>query len=260
VPLPARVLDQVEALTPLAPRGRLLGVGYGVGGYVGALSRRRPGWTTIAVDVRPGRSFAMADAAARDAAHDPARSQAVVEGVSAGGAGATQAALAGDAAALPIARDACDLVLAPHLLGRVPTPTGVVSELARVCRPSGLVVVVVDGPSHQAVLRDLVNRAAGSSVWPAEVASDGVASMLFDGGVEVVAADTLADEIAIDRPAPVLGYLQGLRSLVEPRLRGFTNWTMVLARARAALDEALRRDGEWTSPVETAVFVCRPPR
>jgi SAM-dependent methyltransferase len=229
--LPDWVFDQVEAVRPLAAAGRFLDVGWGRGGYVESLLRRRADWITTGIDLSP----AMAAEAARR-----------------GGAAAV-----GDATALPVRDATCDLVLAAHLLHHVPLPQQVVAELARVCRPGGIVVIVSNGPGHQVALRELVNRAAGTTVWRRESPGAEDAVSRVAGVLSVVAAETMNDEIRVDRAGPVLSYVQSIRPLVEPRLRGFTNWTMTLARVRAALDEALERDGEWTSAIERTVFVCR---
>jgi SAM-dependent methyltransferase len=164
-----------------------------------------------------------------------------------------------DAQALPVRDQLFDLVLAAHMLYHVPDPARAAAELARVCRPDGTVMVVLNGPGHQRALRRLVEEATGSRLPVAggrlqlDRAPDVLAPYLLVAGTDV-----LVDEIVVTEPGPVISYVQSMRSLVEPGLRGFTTWTTVLARCRAALEQSLARDGRWVTTLETGVLLCRP--
>jgi SAM-dependent methyltransferase len=228
VDLPGWVFDHVQ----LRERGRFLDVGCGPGWYLRTLSQRRPDWSLCGVDL----SLGMAAEARR---HGPT--------------------MVADAQQLPAVDRAFDLVLAAHMLYHVPDPERAAAELARVCLADGYVLVVLNGPGHQLALRQLVESATGTRL----PLTGG--RMQLDRAPEVLAPhlvvereDVLVDDIVVTSAGPVISYVQSMRSLVEPGLRGFTNWTMVLARCRAALDEALARDGQWTTSLETGVLVCRP--
>lgn len=54
-----------------------------------------------------------------------------------------RADICGDAAALPLASESCDTVLATELLEHVTDPDRVVAEIARVLRPGGVAIVTV---------------------------------------------------------------------------------------------------------------------
>lgn len=228
VDLPEWVFDHV----PLGDRGRFLDVGCGPGWYLRALSQRRPDWSRCGVDLSPGM-------AAEGRRHGPT--------------------VVADAQGLPAGDRTFDLVLAAHMLYHVPDPEVAAAELARVCSADGYVLVVLNGPSHQLALRQLVEAATGARL----PVTGG--RMQLDRAPEVLAPylsverqDVLVDDIVVTGAGPVISYVQSMRSLVEPGLRGFTNWTMVLARCRAALDKVLARDGQWTTSLETGVLVCRP--
>jgi hypothetical protein len=135
------------------------------------------------------------------------------------------------------------------------------AELARVTAPGGRVLVVADGADHLAELRALVDEASGGSLLARsragrvglEDAPRALAPHLFVDRVE-----ELTDEIVVRAAGPVLTYVAGLRPQLEPQLRGFTGWTVVLARVRSALEQALAQEGRWTTTVHTGVVVCRP--
>lgn len=228
VDLPEWVLDHAV----LADSGRLLDVGCGPGWYMRALNDRRPGWRAVGLDLSPGM-------AAEAGQHHPT--------------------LVADAQALPVRDRSFELVLAAHMLYHVPDLDRATAELARVCQPDGTVLVVLNGPNHQTPLRRLVEEATGTGLpltggrLPFDRAPEALAPHLT-----VQSSDLLVDEIVVTEPGPVISYVQSMRPLVEPGLRGFSSWTMVLARCRAALQEALARDGRWVTTLETGVLVCHP--
>jgi SAM-dependent methyltransferase len=210
----------------------LLDVGCGPGWYLRAVGEDHPGWAAVGVDLSPG----MARETAR---HHPA--------------------LVADARALPFPPDTFDLVLAAHMLYHVPEPARAAAELARLCRPAGHVLVVLNGRSHQAELLRLVSEASGSAVGggAARLALEDAPDVLAPA-LAVVATDVRRDEVVVTEPGPVMAYIQSMRPMVEPRLRGFVNWTTVLARCRAALDTSLAEHGQWRTTLDTGVLVCRP--
>ena len=216
--------------------GRLLDVGGGPGANLLALADRRPGWWGVAIDPSPS----LVAAAARR--HPAVRAEVV---------------------ALPFGSGRFEGIVAGHVVQDLAADPGrlatVAAELARVCAAGGRVLVVLDGARHLAALRSLVDEAAGGRLlggadrptfeeWSAALAPHLVVDHV----------DVLTDEIVVRTAGPVLTYVRSLRVQVEPRLRGFTGMTMVLARVRASLEETLARDGHWSTPTETGVLVCHP--
>jgi SAM-dependent methyltransferase len=74
--------------------------------------------------------------------------------------------LAGDAAALPLRDAATDVTLAMHMLYHVPDQPAAVSELRRITRPGGQVLVGLNGDDHLGELRDLVIAALAGGGRP----------------------------------------------------------------------------------------------
>ena len=154
---------------------------------------------------------------------------------------------------------------AGSLAGAVVAAEGAVgpagAELARITAPAGRVLVVADGKDHLADLRALVEEASGGPLLSRSRAArltleDLPAALAPHLAVDRI--DQLTDEIVVRAAGPVLTYVAGLRPQLEPRLRGFTGWPVVLARVRAALEDALSGEGRWTTTVHTGVVVCRP--
>ena len=111
------------ALADLPGAGTALALGEDSIGALRALADARPGWRGYGLVAR----------------HQPAPR---------GG----HPAVRGDVAALPFRSGEFDAVLADHVPDRLSGAGRVAQELARVCRPSGRIVVVLDGRGHQAEL------------------------------------------------------------------------------------------------------------
>lgn len=121
--------DRVLELLELAPGGRLLEVGCGVGADLVESARRvraTEGGGAAGYALGIDRSLAMVAAA---------RGRAGSEGVS----GALS--LSADAGALPLRSASVDACRADRMLQHVPSPEEVVAELVRVCRPGGRIVL-----------------------------------------------------------------------------------------------------------------------
>lgn len=134
VDFPAQVIDVVR------PGGQevVADVGCGNGGYLAELARRGHQGPVLGVDLSPG----MLHAARARAVRLPAA-----------------CLLAGDASRLPFRSGFSDLTLAMHMLYHVPEPAAAVSELRRVTRPGGTVVIGLNGDDHLRELRDLIGAA-----------------------------------------------------------------------------------------------------
>jgi hypothetical protein len=121
------------------------------------------------------------------------------------------------------------------------------------------VLVVLNSRRHQAELLQLASDAAGVAVrgGAGQLALEDAGDVLAPH-LDVVATELRHDDIVVTEPGPVMAYIQSMRPLVEPRLRGFVNWTTVLARSRATLERALTEHGEWRTGLDMGVLVCRP--
>ena len=72
--------------------------------------------------------------------------------------------LVGDAQAIPFRADAFDIVLAAHMLYHVPDIDAALREIARVLRPDGTLLVVLNGRAHLPAMRTLVRQVLGDVV------------------------------------------------------------------------------------------------
>jgi SAM-dependent methyltransferase len=191
-------IDLVSTVLDLA---RLTGdetvvdIGCGNGIYLAGLAGRGHRGQTIGVDLSPG----MLAAARR---------------------GAPQAGLTvGDAAALPVADDAADVTLAPHMLYHVPDPAAAVAEFRRVIRPGGQLLVVLNGNDHMAELRELMTSTAGACGFRAWAVYDGFRVMTLDDGAELlsrvftsVQRHDFTGELRVPGAEPVVRYVASMRN------------------------------------------------
>lgn len=215
-------------------------VGCGNGIYEAGLARRGHAGRVIGVDLSPGML-----AAARSGA--PA-----------------MAAVAGDAAALPLADGAADVVLAPHMLYHVPDRAAAVREFRRICRPGGQVLVVLNGSDHLAELRELVTGTAavqrGEGWWGVQAHDaeyTGPLRTTLDVGAELLAAafgsvqcHEFRAELVVPAIEPLLAYVASMRATqASPDPGGFTS--AVAERIR------LGPDGTFRIRTHSGVLICR---
>jgi SAM-dependent methyltransferase len=186
IDLPAAVLD----LAALRGNESIADIGCGNGAYLAELARRHHAGPVLGVDLSTG----MLDAARRRAL--------------------AAALTAGDAAALPLRDHAASLTLAAHMLYHVPDLRAAVTELRRVTRPDGQVLVVLNGDGHLRELRDLV---ASLQI----VSREGPLGdqLRLNDGQELLAIEftsvirhDFTSELRIPRPAPIEHYVRSLIS------------------------------------------------
>ena len=79
-----------------------------------------------------------------------------------------------------------------------------------------------------------------------------------DQAWEPLVKNTVSSKAVTTAAGPIMTAVQLLRPRVEPRLRGFVNWTTVLARSREAVTRALDEDPTWRTTRATGVVVGRP--
>lgn len=182
--LPAAVFR----LARLAGSETVADIGCGNGAYLAELSRRGHGGHAIGIDLSAGMLNAARTAAP----------------------GAT--VLRGDAARLPLADGCAEVTLAPHMLYHVPDALSAITELRRVTKPGGRVLVVLNGADH---LRELTDLAA-PQVGPARAGS-WVEPLRLDEGQQMLSAafglverhDFIA-ELALTDSAPVAAYIRSM--------------------------------------------------
>ena len=123
------VLDRAQ----WAPGARMLDVGCGPGRYLATVREVEPSSGALGMDLSAGmaaEAFSFAPT------------------------------LVGDAQAIPFRADAFDIVLAAHMLYHVPDIDAALREIARVLRPDGTLLVVLNG--RVALARDAHARSTGA--------------------------------------------------------------------------------------------------
>jgi len=174
VDLPARVLD----LAAPAETDTIADIGCGNGRYLAELARRGFPGPVIGVDLSPGmlqaaRDHLNAAAASRAAFAAGAVAAALATATAAGGSQslASMALISADATALPLRDGTAGITLASHMLYHVPEPAAALSELRRVTRPGGRVIIVLNGADHLRQLRAALAAAVGRIRQPPQNAS-----------------------------------------------------------------------------------------
>jgi len=181
IDLPAAVLS----LAVLDGTETVADIGCGNGAYLAELRRRRHGGRAVGVDVSAGMLTA-------------ARAAAPTAGL-----------LRGDASRLPLADERADVALAPHMLYHVPDPLAAISELRRVTKAGGRVLVVLNGADHLRELKDLAAPQIGQAQ-----AGDWAEPLRLDAGQEMlrsvfgrVERHDFTAELALTGSAPVAAYI-----------------------------------------------------
>ncbi|HEY7324174.1 MAG TPA: class I SAM-dependent methyltransferase [Streptosporangiaceae bacterium] len=163
-------------------------IGCGNGAYLAELRRRGHGGPAVGVDLSAGMLQA-----ARTAAPGAA-------------------VLRGDAARLPLADGCAAVTLAPHMLYHVPDPLAAITELRRVTKAGGRVLVVLNGADHLRELKDLADQVPG----PAR-AGDWTEPLRLDDGQEMLTAvfgsverHDFTAELALTDNGPVAAYIRSM--------------------------------------------------
>ena len=117
------VLDWIGGYLPVAPGARILDVAGGTGRLARHLAAQADGATGVVVDLTDD----MLAAGLRSALDDGCNDVVFVRG---------------DATALPFPSGEFDLVVCRFALHHMPRPVEAVAEMARVCRPDGMLAVI----------------------------------------------------------------------------------------------------------------------
>jgi ubiquinone/menaquinone biosynthesis C-methylase UbiE len=188
IDLAAQVLD----LAAPAPGATVLDVGCGNGMYLAELTRRGTRCRVLGADLSVG--MLTAARSRLTAATRPAVALA-----------------AADASALPLRDGAVGFSLAAHMLYHVPEPADALRELARVTRPGGRVVIVLNGAGHLSQLRAAIAAVTGQDqATLGEIVNldqgESLARPLF---AQVTRHDFTA-ELQIPAREPLAGYIASL--------------------------------------------------
>jgi hypothetical protein len=57
-------------------------------------------------------------------------------------------------------------------------------------------------------------------------------------------------------PEPVMAYIASMQALAEGQLPAGVEWSDVLARVRARVEDEIARTGAWRCLTDSGVFVC----
>jgi ubiquinone/menaquinone biosynthesis C-methylase UbiE len=231
------VLDRARR----APGARMLDVGCGPGRYLATVREAEPSSDALGMDLSAGM-------AAEASAFAPT--------------------VVGDAQAIPFPMDAFDVVLAAHMLYHVPDIDAALREIARVLRPDGTLLVVLNGRAHlpvmrtlvRQVLRDVVRESAARSLpqRSSERLSIETAEPVLTKCFSVLAFEHLQRVLDVPDAEPVVAYVDSMRSFYEPYLPADFAWPALLDRVRARVDATIGAEGVWTDTSDAGCFVCRP--
>jgi SAM-dependent methyltransferase len=220
-------LSWVFDLLELPPGARILDAGCGNGGlWRHNLERLDPSWRLTLADLSEG----MLDAACA-------------------ALGSRARYVEADLQALPFADGAFDVVLANHVLYHVADLPRALDELARVLAPGGRFYATTVGERHLAELRDLVGRRAP---WNRNHERFGLGNGLarlapwFDD----VGLDEYPDAFLVTETEPVIDYLLSTAT-ARPLTEGD------VAEIRAAIDDAIARDGVFVLAKQVGLFAAR---
>lgn len=187
----------------------------GAGAYLDALRARVPGGQLVAADC----ALDLLDARG------------------AGGAVAIAPRLRHMVSALPFANDTFDVVLAAHILDYVADIDAALSELHRVLRPDGAVMVVTHSNSHMAEFDVLYCHACALLGVPEDEVSASRprrpfrverAASLLSRHFFAVARYDLPSMLIFPEVAPAMRFLESLRPAREPSLPAGVTWPMLM--------------------------------
>lgn len=166
---------------------------------------------------------------------------------------------------LPFRDSTFDTTLSIHMLYHVPDIARAVSELRRVTRPGGTVLVVTNGADHQRSLRDtfdrIVQNLTGST---AEPVLSTARRFRLEEGVEIlgqafhhVERDDFNAEIEVPSAGPVIDYMESIRSFHEHKLQKPVTWEQVMTLFEEEVKKEIVRSGCFRTSNRSGVFICR---
>lgn len=179
--------------------------------------------------------------------------------------GHTPSLCAADAQALPFRTDSFDTALCLHVLYHVPDIPLAVSELRRVVKPGGCVLVGTNGSRHQRTIREFFDQVVSElSEEPAEPLISPEIRFNLEEGSEVLKTQfdsvqkfELDRELVVPDTGPVVRFLESIRSPHEAWLPPGLSWDEVVEAFRLKVEAEIGEKGAFRSPILAGVFVCR---
>ena len=212
----------------------VLDVGCGPGNYVRRLRTQASGVRIVGVDL----SYGMV------AETNTIAGVSVVEG---------------DVERLPFPNDAFDRVLAMHMLYHAADLDGAVRELRRVLRPDGVVLISTNAIGHHHGLFETLRVAAGVQAWhhftDRFVLENAEAPLRRQ--FESVELVRFQAELVLTDPEPAVRFVDSTDTYLASQLPPGAAWLDVIGRFRQLLADEIATNGEWRSPTDSGVFVCR---
>ena len=203
----------------------VLDLGCGVGGYTRAL--RTAGHQVIAADL----SAAMTTSAGAPAA-------------------------VADALTLPFRSATFGAVIALHMLYHLPKPATAITEIRRLLRPGGILVVSTNAAGDKAELRRVHTDAAiaaGCPIpdhGPAEHFQLDEAESIVRDMFDTVDRHDLRSEIRVPSPEPVVAFIDSTRSW-------YGDGPEVMAHVSRIVSATIERDGAFVFRTHSGFLVCR---
>jgi SAM-dependent methyltransferase len=171
-----------------------------------------------------------------------------------------------DAAALPFADGAFDVVLANEMLHFVADPAQAVREITRVLRPGGVLIAAAQSLYDMPQIYGLLRQALGALMPPNARAFQFNPPHLpfgLENGTRILARTfrgvvryELPTALIFDTPAPVVEYIGSWRSLFEPQFPADIVWDDVIGYARGVIATRIRQRGEFTVDLMCGALVA----
>ena len=226
VDLPGVALEALAGVT-----GSVVDVGCGPGIYVQRITVERPDLRVVATDLSPG----------------------------------MRPTVVGDAVRLPYADDAFDAGLAMHMLYHASDIPAAISQLRRVVRPGGVVVVSTNAQGDKAEVADLWDDVLGELapgphlpfVAPTAVFDAELAEPLLAAAFDDVRVQRFERPVVVPDYDTVIAALDSYRAFHEPALPDGVSWATYLAAVRRHVGATMAREGAFTLNTRFAVLTCR---
>jgi SAM-dependent methyltransferase len=171
-----------------------------------------------------------------------------------------------DAESLPLADQACDVVLASYVMFFVPDVPRAVAEFRRVLRPGGALLAVTMAHVYQEELRAVVNRAL-AQLGGADATHWGTIQHRFSlesGRAMLVSHMSVTEhrvESAFVFPAvePVLAYVASSRDVIRNDLPSGRTWDDFMAALRDEVQAEIAAHGEFRVSKTAGVLIAVKP-
>ena len=170
-----------------------------------------------------------------------------------------------DAAAVPLAEDSFDIVLANHMLYYVTDLDRAAAGFARVLRPGGVLLAATNSERYMGELRALHARVAArfGYVDRLELLLE-TQSFTLENGRRPLARHfrqveriDLTSELVFTEARPVIDYLASSGARLFDLLPQGVSWAEVAAEVERELDEHIAVNGDFRVSKLAGVFVCR---